>query len=94
MSRPDPIPDALKQDPQAARLLGDPAGLKALLSSPETQRLMALLNQNAGDGLSAAAQAAAQGKPQALLGILNQVMASQEGSQAVENLKKKTEHKS
>ena len=90
MPRPDPIPDALKQDPQAAQLLGDPAGLKALLSSPETQHLMSLLNRSAGDGLSTAAQAAAQGKPQALLGILNQVMSSQEGSQAVEELKKKT----
>ncbi len=90
MSKPDPIPDALKQDPQAAQLLGDPAGLKALLSSPETQHLMSLLNRSAGDGLSTAAQAAAQGKPQALLGILNQVMSSQEGSQAVEELKKKT----
>lgn len=94
MPKPDPIPDVLKQEPQAAQLLGDPAGLKALLSSPETQRLMALLNRSAGDGLSSAAQAAAQGKPQALLGILNQVMASQEGSQAVEALKKKTGPKS
>ncbi len=51
---------------------------------------MSLLNRSAGDGLSTAAQAAAQGKPQALLGILNQVMSSQEGSQAVEELKKKT----
>lgn len=94
MSRPDPIPDLLKQDPKAAQLLGDPAGLKALLSSPETQHLMALLNRSAGDGLSTAAQAAAQGKPQALLGILSQVMSSQEGSQAVEALKKNTEPRS
>ena len=51
---------------------------------------MTLLNQSAGDGLQAAAQAAAKGKPDALMGLLNQVMGSPEGAQAVEGLKKKT----
>lgn len=82
--------NALKKDPQAAKLLGDPAALKALLSSPETQKLMSLLSRQAGGGLQAAAQAAAQGKPDALMGLLNQVTASKEGVQAVEELKKKT----
>ena len=90
MGKSDPTLEALKKDPQAAQLLGDPAGLKALLSSPETQKLMTLLNQSAGDGLQAAAQAAAKGKPDALMGLLNQVMGSPEGAQAVEGLKKKT----
>lgn len=85
--------DALKKDPQAARLLGDPAGLKALLSAPETQQLMALLNQNAGGGLKAAAQAAAGGKPEALMGLLNQVTQSKEGAAAMEKLQKKTGQK-
>ena len=91
MNKPDPTLDALKQDPQAAQLLRDPKGLQALLSSPETQRLMALLNQSAGAGLQSAAQAAAKGKPDALMGLLNQVMGSPEGAQAVEGLKKKTQ---
>ncbi len=91
MNRPDPIPEVLKRDPQAAQLLGDPAALKALLSSPETQKLMALLNQSAGEGLRSAAQAAAKGKPDALMGILGQVMGSPEGAQAVEGLKRKTQ---
>lgn len=91
MTKPDPTLDALKQDPQAARLLNDPKGLQALLSSPETQRLMALLNQSAGAGLQSAAQAAAKGKPEALVGLLNQVMGSPEGAQAVEGLKRKTQ---
>ncbi len=91
MNRPDPIPEALKRDPQAAQLLGDPAALKALLSSPETQKLMALLNQSAGEGLRSAAQAAAKGKPDALMGILGLVMGSPEGAQAVEGLKIKTQ---
>lgn len=85
--------DALKKDPQAAKLLGDPAGLKALLSAPETQQLMALLNQNAGGGLKAAAQAAAGGKPEALMGLLNQVTQSKEGAAAMKNLQKKTGQK-
>lgn len=85
--------DALKKDPQAARLLGDPAGLKALLSAPETQQLMALLNQNAGGGLKAAAQAAVGGKPEALMGLLNQVTQSKEGAAAMEKLQEKTGRK-
>ena len=91
MTKPDPTLDALKQDPQAAQLLKDPKGLQALLSSPETQRLMTLLNQSAGTGLQSAAQAAAKGKPEALMGLLKQVMGSPEGAQAVEGLKKKTQ---
>lgn len=82
--------DALKKDPQAAKLLGDPAGLKALLAAPETQQLMALLNQNAGGGLKAAAQAAAGGRPEALMGLLSQVTQSKEGAAAMEGLQKKT----
>ena len=90
MMKPDPALDALKQDPRAAKLLNDPAALKALLSSPETQQLMALLNRSAGSSLQSAAQAAMRGKPDSLMGLLDQVMSSKEGSQAVEGLKKKT----
>lgn len=91
MAKSDPTLEVLKKDPQAAKLLSDPAGLKALLGSPETQKLMSLLNQSAGDGLQAAAKAAAGGKPEALMGLLDQVMNTREGSQAVEGLKKKTQ---
>jgi len=89
MSQTDPTLDALKKDPQAAKLLSDPAALKNLLTSPETQKLMALLNQTAGKDLQGAAQAAAKGKPEALMGILSQVMQSKEGAGAVEKLQKK-----
>ena len=51
---------------------------------------MSLLNQSAGSGLQSAAQAAAKGKPEALMGLLNQVMNDPQGAQAVEGLKKKT----
>ena len=91
MAKSDPTLEALKKDPQAAQLLSDPAGLKALLGSPETKKLIELLNQQGGDGLQSAAKAAATGKPEALMGLLNQVMNTQEGSQAVEGRKKKTQ---
>lgn len=90
MSQPDPTLEALKKNPQAAKLLGDPATLKSLLSSPETQKLMSLLNQKAGSGLQAAAQAAAKGRPEELMGLLNQVMGTPEGASAMEGLQKKT----
>lgn len=89
MSKPDPTLDALKKDPKAAQLLGDPAALKALLSSPETQKLVSLLNQAGGASLQSAAKAAATGKPDALMGILNQVMGSPEGAQAAQAFQKK-----
>jgi len=89
MAQKDAIPQNLKQDPQAAKLLNNPAALKDLLSAPETKKLMDLLNRQAGSGLQSAAQAAAQGKPDALMGILDQVMHSQEGATAVESLQKK-----
>lgn len=90
MADKDPTLEALKKDPQAAKLLSDPAGLQALLTSPETQKLMSLLNSRAGSGLQAAAQAAAHGKPQELMGLLDQVMRSPEGHAAVEGIQKKT----
>lgn len=82
--------DALRRDPQAAALLNDTAALKRLLSAPETQQLMNLLQQKGGASLKSAAHAAAQGQPDALMGLLNQVTSSREGAQAVEKLKEKT----
>ena len=90
MANPNPTLDALKKDPQAAKLLGDPAALRSLLASPETQKLMSLLNQKAGSGLQAAAQAAAKGKPEELMGLLSQIMGTPEGAHAVDSLQKKT----
>ena len=88
MPQNDPAMEALKKDPQAAKLLSDSAGLQALLSAPETQKLMELLNRSAGASLQTAAQAAAKGKPQDLMGLLNQVMQSPEGAALVERINK------
>lgn len=90
MTKPDPTLDALKKDPQAAQLLGDPAALRSLLSSPETKKLVELLNRSGGGALKSATQAAAQGKPEALMGILNHVMESPEGAQAAQAFQEKT----
>ena len=91
MIKPDPAFDALKKDPKAAQLLSDGAALKSILSSPETQKLVSLLSQSGGSSLPDAAKAAAKGQPQALLGILNQVMGSPEGAKAAEAFQKKTQ---
>ena len=60
--------------------------LKNLMQSPDTQRLMQLLHQSAGDGLKGAAASAAKGDPSALTGLLRQVMQSKEGAQLVQRI--------
>ena len=56
---------------------------QSLMQSPDTQRLMELLSQNAGDGLKTAA---AKGDTGALLGMVRQVMQSSEGARLVQNI--------
>lgn len=87
----DPTFEALKQDPQASKLLENPAMLNTLLSSPETQQLITLLKQAGGDKLQGAARSAAKGNPDALLGLLNHVMDSPDGTRVVEAFNKKAQ---
>ena len=77
MANPRSNLDELMKDPKAAGLL------KNLMQSPDTQRLMELLSQNAGDGLKTAA---AKGDTGALLGMVRQVMQSSEGARLVQNI--------
>ena len=86
MAKPQSNLDELMKDPKAAGLLKNKDLLKNILSSPDTKRLMNLLNQNAGGGLQSAAAAAANGDPSQLTGLLNQVMQSKEGAQVVGRL--------
>ena len=86
MAKPQSNLDELMKDPKAAGLLKNKDLLKNILSSPDTKRLMNLLNQNAGGGLQSAAAAAAQGDPSQLTGLLNQVIQSKEGAQVVGRL--------
>ncbi|UQT47425.1 hypothetical protein M5E87_20795 [Flavonifractor plautii] len=76
MANPQSNLDELMKDPKAASLLKNKALLQSLMQSPDTQRLMELLSQNAGDGLKTAA---AKGDTGALLGMVRQVMQSSEG---------------
>lgn len=86
----EPI-DALKQDPQAAALLGDRKALGELLGSREAQTLAQMFRQLGGDGLQAAATSAAQGDGAALQAILGKVMSDPKGAQAMEDLRRKTD---
>lgn len=83
----------LMKDPKAAELLKNKALIKTIMDSPDTKRLMELLNQNAGGGLKHAASAAAQGDTEALTSLLGKVMKSPEGAEVVgrinENVAKK-----
>jgi len=82
MANPQSNLDELMKDPKAAGLLKNKALLQSLMQSPDTQRLMELLSQNAGDGL----KTAAAGDTGALLGMVRQVMQSSEGARLVQNI--------
>ena len=83
MANPQSNLDELMKDPKAAGLLKNKALLQSLMQSPDTQRLMELLSQNAGDSLKTAA---AKGDTGALLGMVRQVMQSSVGARLVQNI--------
>lgn len=72
--------------PDAAALLKDKAALKALLSSPETRRLMSALTKQNGAQLTAAAKQAKAGDASALSAMVSNLAATQEGSQLLNQL--------
>lgn len=86
MPEPKSNLDQLMKDPKAAELLKRKDLLKSLISSPDTQKLMQMLSQNAGDGLKTAASAAAKGDTNQLMGIVNQVMQSEEGARLAQKI--------
>ena len=57
-----------------------------MIHSPDAQRLMELLNQNAGGKLKTAAASAALGDTKDLLAMVRQVMQNPEGAKLVERL--------
>lgn len=75
----------------AAALLRNPERLRALLTAPETKRLMALLQSENGSQLRAAAESAKKGDSSALSGMLRRLSASQEGAEAMEGLEARLE---
>lgn len=81
--------DDLARNPQAAGLLKHQEALIGLAKSPDAQRLMELLNQEAGGGLKSAADAAAKGDAGALAGLVRQLMSSREGAELVSRIRGK-----
>lgn len=81
----DPL-EALRENPNAAALLSRPELLSSLLQSPETQNLIRLLERQSGDALRKAAGEAARGDPTALKGVVDQLMGSKDGAQAIQAL--------
>lgn len=88
MVKPNAHLEGLLKNPEAAQLLKNKEAILGLMKSPDTQRLMELLNQKAGGGLKSAADAAAKGDASALMGLVGQVMQSKEGAAVVERLNK------
>ncbi len=81
--------DALKNDPQAARLMGDPDRLRQLRQAPETQKLFSMLSRTTGGNLEQAAQDASQGNTGQLLSAIRQLMADPEGAKLIQQMKDK-----
>lgn len=76
---------------QAHDLLRNKDSLEALMKSGEAQRLMELLNQNAGDGLKDAAKSAMSGDAAPLMKLVEGLMRHPESSKLVEQLNKKVQ---
>lgn len=75
-----------KNPDPAAALEQNRALLEQVVRSQDAQRLMELLNQNAGGKLKTAAASAALGNAQDLLAMVRQVMQDPEGAKLVERL--------
>ena len=84
-----PSLDEMMKSPQAAELMKDQTSLMGLANSPDAQKLIQLLNQNAGGQLKGAAEAAMKGDTSQLIAVLNQVIQSPDGARAVEGIQKK-----
>lgn len=75
--------------PQAASLLKNKQAMESLMKSNEAQRLMELLNQNAGSGLKDAAQSAMKGDTTQLMGLVQGLMKDPKNAKLVEELNNK-----
>lgn len=75
--------------PQAANLLKNKQVMENLMKSDEAQRLMELLNQNAGSGLKDAAQSAMKGDTAQLMGLVQNLMKDPKNAKLVEDLNRK-----
>ncbi|MGM9606475.1 MAG: hypothetical protein ACI3XJ_03110 [Oscillospiraceae bacterium] len=81
--------DDLLHAPQAASLLKNKQAMENLMKSGEAQRLMELLNKNAGSGLKDAAQSAMNGDTSQLMNLVQGLMKDPQSAKLVEELNKK-----
>jgi len=87
MAKEQPKLDELMKTPQAAGLLKNKEAVMGLMSSPDAQKLLEMLNSKGG-GLKTAADAAMKGDPGALMGLMQGVMQSKEGADLVQRINK------
>ena len=69
---------------ETARTMKDAGAVQQLLRSDDTRRMMELLGSR--DNVTGAAKAAAAGDPAQLMGMMQQLMNTQEGAQLVERI--------
>lgn len=62
------------------------ATLADLIKSPDTQRLMEMLNRSAGGGLKSAAEAAVKGDPSQLMGLVDRLKQDPEGAKVMDRI--------
>ena len=67
-----------------ADLMKNREAIGQLAQSGQAKRLVQLLDQSGG--VKAAAQAAAAGKPEQLMSMMNQLMSTREGAQLIESI--------
>ena len=71
---------------QAQSLLKNKEKVMGMMNTPDAQRLLSLLQQKGGEQLEGAAQSAMNGKPEQLIQIVQRIMATPEGAQAVDRI--------
>ena len=84
----NPQPGDILKSPQAEKLLKNKAAVENLVKSPDTKRLMDLLNKNAGGSLKSAAEAAMKGDTSQIMGLMDRLMKDPEGAKVVERINK------
>lgn len=89
MNQKRPDFSQLMGDPRAASILNDKQAVEDLVHSGEAQRLMELLDKNAGGGLKQAAQSALKGDSARLMALVEGLMRDPQGAKLVQDLKGK-----
>lgn len=81
--------DEILHTPQAEKIMGNRDKLGHLMASPETQKIMEMLNQSSGGNLEQVAGNAAKGDTTQLMNAIQQLMQNPEASQLIQQMKNK-----